>query len=143
MYLCVCARAFACVLCARACANLFSFCAQEADYAALAHFVDAVASGGGVEHFVVHARKAVLGGLSPDANRKAMKKDPRPSGHARPTAFFFFVFCPSLSLSPFRSTSNQTNLELQEAPVFRALRARMVTNYFALALACTFSFFLF
>ena len=45
---------------------------QEADYAALAQFVDTVAGGdGNVEHFIVHTRKAVLGGLSPDANRKA------------------------------------------------------------------------
>ena len=39
-------------------------------YASLSAFVDAVAAGSGVRHFVVHARKAVLGGLSPEQNRK-------------------------------------------------------------------------
>ena len=43
---------------------------EEPVYAELAHFVQRVSERGGVEHFVVHARRAVLGGLSPDANRK-------------------------------------------------------------------------
>ena len=30
-----------------------------------------------MEHFIVHARKAVLGGLSPDANRKIPPLKPR------------------------------------------------------------------
>jgi len=41
-------------------------------HASLAKFVSTVSAKGGVEHFVVHARKAVLGGLSPDANRKVL-----------------------------------------------------------------------
>ena len=43
---------------------------EEPVYAELAHFVQRVSERGGVDHFVVHARRAVLGGLSPDANRK-------------------------------------------------------------------------
>jgi len=43
---------------------------EEADFERLARFVDTVSTKGGVNHFQVHARKAVLGGLSPDANRK-------------------------------------------------------------------------
>ncbi len=38
------------------------------DYGFLATFVETVA-GGGCEHFIVHARKAVLAGLSPKQNR--------------------------------------------------------------------------
>lgn len=36
----------------------------------LSHFVDAISSRARVQHFAVHARQAVLGGLSPDQNRK-------------------------------------------------------------------------
>ena len=36
----------------------------------LSNFVETVSSRGGVRHFAVHARQAVLGGLSPDQNRK-------------------------------------------------------------------------
>ena len=43
---------------------------DERDYAALAHFVETVSSRGGVECFAVHARNAVLGGLSPAQNRQ-------------------------------------------------------------------------
>ena len=43
---------------------------EEPVYAELAQFVQTVHERGGVDHFVVHARRAVLGGLSPDANRK-------------------------------------------------------------------------
>ena len=43
---------------------------EEPVYEELSDFVRRVAEGGGVGHFVVHARRAVLGGLSPDANRK-------------------------------------------------------------------------
>lgn len=39
-------------------------------YEDLARFVDTVSGRGGVTHFAVHARQAVLGGLSPDQNRK-------------------------------------------------------------------------
>lgn len=38
-------------------------------YAFIADFVDAVHERSGVDHFIVHARAAVLGGLSPSANR--------------------------------------------------------------------------
>lgn len=76
--------------------NIFLLPLQEADYAALAHFVETVARGGGeVEHFVVHARKAVLGGLSPDANRKVLP----PDAHA----MVLVSLLPSLSLSLFCS----------------------------------------
>ena len=39
-------------------------------YAELCRFVETVASRGGVTHFVVHARKALLDGLSPEDNRR-------------------------------------------------------------------------
>ena len=52
----------------------------DEDYATLAHFVETVADKGGVRHFTVHARKAVLGGLSPDENRKV---PPLNYGHVR------------------------------------------------------------
>lgn len=38
-------------------------------YEFLTSFIDTVSSGGGVRHFIVHARKAILGGLSPAQNR--------------------------------------------------------------------------
>ena len=38
-------------------------------YADVVRFVDAVADLSGVDHFIVHARCAILGGLSPSANR--------------------------------------------------------------------------
>ena len=43
---------------------------DELLYEGLATFVDTVASRGVCDHFVVHARVAVLSGLSPDKNRK-------------------------------------------------------------------------
>lgn len=43
---------------------------DEADYAALTEFVETVSTRGGVKHFTVHARNAVLGGLSPAQNRQ-------------------------------------------------------------------------
>ncbi|KAG5180458.1 tRNA-dihydrouridine synthase [Tribonema minus] len=43
---------------------------DEDSYASLARFVDVVARGGGVSDFIVHARKAILKGLSPEQNRK-------------------------------------------------------------------------
>lgn len=43
---------------------------EEPVYAELARFVRRVSERGGVSQFIVHARRAVLGGLSPDANRK-------------------------------------------------------------------------
>jgi tRNA-dihydrouridine synthase A len=39
-------------------------------YSELCRFVDVVANRGGVRHFVVHARKALLDGLSPEDNRR-------------------------------------------------------------------------
>jgi tRNA-dihydrouridine synthase A len=39
-------------------------------YEELAEFVGRVAEGSGVRHFVVHARKALLNGISPQANRR-------------------------------------------------------------------------
>ncbi|CAN8063613.1 unnamed protein product [Agarophyton chilense] len=38
-------------------------------YEALRHFVTVVSERGGVSHFIIHARKAILGGLSPQQNR--------------------------------------------------------------------------
>lgn len=38
-------------------------------YAALADFVGVVAERGGVQRFIVHARRAILGGLTPEQNR--------------------------------------------------------------------------
>lgn len=38
-------------------------------YASLLRFVDTVAAAGGVRHFSIHARAAILGGLSPAQNR--------------------------------------------------------------------------
>ncbi len=43
---------------------------EEALYDGLASFVDVVAREGGVHHFALHARQAVLGGLSPAQNRE-------------------------------------------------------------------------
>ena len=43
---------------------------DEPTYDELCRFVDTVSSRGGVEAFVLHARKAVLGGLSPAQNRQ-------------------------------------------------------------------------
>ena len=43
---------------------------DEATYAELAQFVDTVSREGNVRNFIVHARKAVLGGLSPAQNRQ-------------------------------------------------------------------------
>lgn len=43
---------------------------DEGDYAALSHFVETVSTRGGVDCFIVHARNAVLGGLSPAQNRQ-------------------------------------------------------------------------
>ena len=43
---------------------------DEETYASLAQFIDTVSSKGSVDHFVIHARKAVLGGLSPAQNRQ-------------------------------------------------------------------------
>jgi tRNA-dihydrouridine synthase A len=42
---------------------------DDEDYASLRHFTDTVAQAG-CAHFIVHARKAVLGGLSPRENRE-------------------------------------------------------------------------
>jgi tRNA-dihydrouridine synthase A len=42
---------------------------EERDYAALQHFT-ATVSAAGCRHFIVHARQAVLGGLSPRQNRE-------------------------------------------------------------------------
>ena len=39
-------------------------------YAELCRFIDTVATRGGVTHFIVHARKALLDGLSPEDNRR-------------------------------------------------------------------------
>jgi tRNA-dihydrouridine synthase A len=39
-------------------------------YEQLHEFVRTVGERGGVQHFIVHARKAILKGLSPDQNRK-------------------------------------------------------------------------
>ncbi len=43
---------------------------DDDSYEQLAEFVRVVSEGSGVRHFVVHARKAILGGLSPEQNRK-------------------------------------------------------------------------
>ena len=43
---------------------------DEPTYEELARFVDTVSTRGGVDAFIVHARKAVLGGLSPAQNRQ-------------------------------------------------------------------------
>ena len=43
---------------------------DEPTYEELARFVDTVSTRGGVTTFIVHARKAVLGGLSPAENRQ-------------------------------------------------------------------------
>ena len=43
---------------------------DERDYASLHHFVETVSTSGGVDCFIVHARNAVLGGLSPAQNRQ-------------------------------------------------------------------------
>jgi len=43
---------------------------DEPTYAELARFIETVACVGGVRHFQLHARKAVLGGLSPAQNRQ-------------------------------------------------------------------------
>ena len=45
-------------------------CAQDELLDQLASFVTTVAERGGVSHFAVHARQAVLGGLSPAQNRQ-------------------------------------------------------------------------
>ena len=38
-------------------------------YAALCNFVRVVAEEGGIRHFIIHARKCILKGLSPAQNR--------------------------------------------------------------------------
>jgi len=44
---------------------------EETDgYDHVVNFVEAIKDAAGVEHFIVHARSAVMGGLSPEANRK-------------------------------------------------------------------------
>jgi hypothetical protein len=43
---------------------------DDDSYEQLARFVKVVSEGSPVRHFVVHARKAILGGLSPEQNRK-------------------------------------------------------------------------
>lgn len=43
---------------------------DQDSYEQLAEFVGTVSQTGGVEHFIVHARKAILGGLSPEENRR-------------------------------------------------------------------------
>ena len=44
---------------------------EETDcYDYVVNFVEAIHEAAGVEHFIVHARSAVMGGLNPDANRK-------------------------------------------------------------------------
>lgn len=43
---------------------------ERDSYEELCEFVDVVASEGGVSHFIIHARKALLDGLSPADNRK-------------------------------------------------------------------------
>lgn len=50
--------------------SLASIIDDEATYERLHHFVSTVHRSGGVHHFVLHARKAVLGGLSPAQNRQ-------------------------------------------------------------------------
>ena len=50
---------------------------DEALYAGLANFVSTVAARGACAHFIVHARVAVLSGLSPDKNRKVPPLKPR------------------------------------------------------------------
>lgn len=42
---------------------------EDDSYEQLCHFVRVVSERGGVWHFIVHARKAILGGLSPAQNR--------------------------------------------------------------------------
>ncbi|CAM9962985.1 unnamed protein product, partial [Hapterophycus canaliculatus] len=42
---------------------------DDDSYEQLAAFVEEVGSGAGVNHFIIHARKAILGGLSPAQNR--------------------------------------------------------------------------
>jgi tRNA-dihydrouridine synthase A len=43
---------------------------NDDSYEQLHEFVRVVGERGGVQHFIVHARKAILKGLSPDQNRK-------------------------------------------------------------------------
>jgi len=43
---------------------------DDDSYEQLARFVETVSGASPVRHFLVHARKAILGGLSPDQNRK-------------------------------------------------------------------------
>jgi tRNA-dihydrouridine synthase A len=43
---------------------------NDDSYEQLHKFVRTVGERGGVQHFIVHARKAILKGLSPDQNRK-------------------------------------------------------------------------
>lgn len=44
---------------------------EETDsYEHAVKFIEAIKDAAGVDHFIVHARSAVMGGLSPDANRK-------------------------------------------------------------------------
>lgn len=50
--------------------NRASVIDDEPTYERLHHFVSTVHRGGGVRHFALHARKAVLGGLSPAQNRQ-------------------------------------------------------------------------
>ena len=38
-------------------------------YAALCNFIRVVAEQGGIRHFIIHARKCILKGLSPAQNR--------------------------------------------------------------------------
>lgn len=42
---------------------------EDDSYEGLRRFVDTVHNDGGVNHFIIHARKAILGGLSPAQNR--------------------------------------------------------------------------
>lgn len=43
---------------------------DQESYEELARFVEVVASRAPVKHFIVHARKALLNGISPEANRR-------------------------------------------------------------------------
>lgn len=43
---------------------------DQDSYDELARFVDVVAGKSEVKHFIVHARKALLNGISPEANRR-------------------------------------------------------------------------
>ena len=43
---------------------------EAKEYAELCRFIDTISRTGSVQHFVIHARKAILGGLSPEQNRK-------------------------------------------------------------------------